>query len=70
MLRQLEVAEFPEIDIETTVTVLLHRFHVGKIELPLEVELCPIGLEAQGWRAAAIRVLREAEARKKPLVVQ
>ena len=56
--------DFPEIDIETTVTELLWRFREGKIALPTEVELCPLGLEADGWRAAARRVLREAAQRK------
>lgn len=60
------VVGFPEIEIESTVTVLLWKFDHGKIPLPLEVELCPIGLEKDGWRAAAVRVLREAaEARQK-----
>jgi hypothetical protein len=56
---------FPEIDIQTTVTVLLRRFHLGKIELPPEVELCPVGLEAEGWRVAAIRTLKEARERNR-----
>lgn len=56
--------DFPEIDIETTVTVLMHRFHTGKLPLPLEVEMCPIGFEAEGWKAAARRVLKEARARQ------
>ena len=62
--------QFPEIDIETTITVLLHRFHHGKIPLPLEVELCPPGREVLGWRAAAIRVLEEAAKAKQQDVVQ
>lgn len=61
--------DFPEIDIETTVTVLLWRFQNYKMPLPIEVELCPIGLEAEGWKAAARRVLLEAKLRERPLIV-
>lgn len=56
--------EFPEIDIQTTVTVLLWRFQQGQIELPTEVELCPVGFEVHGWRAAAIRILKESLGRR------
>lgn len=64
----LEVCPFSEVDIESTVTVLLWRFDHGKIPLPLEVELCPIGSEREGWRAAAIRTLREAAERAQRVV--
>lgn len=57
-------ADFPEIDIETTVTVYLKRFHDGKMPLPLEVEMCPVGFEREGWRAFARRILKEARARQ------
>lgn len=70
MSHQIDTSEFPEIDIQTTVTVLLHRFHTGKIELPVEVDLCLPGFEVIGWRRAAERVLREARAKQKPLVIQ
>lgn len=56
--------EFPEIDIETTVTVGLWRFHNSKMELPVEVQLCPIGMEAEGWRRWAINQLIAAKRRK------
>lgn len=56
--------EFSEMDIEATIVVHLRWFHMGKIELPMEVQLCPIGLEAQGWRIYAIRILREAAKRR------
>lgn len=61
--------DFPEIDIETTVTVLLWRFQNRKMELPIEVELCPPGMEVEGWKAAARRVLLEAKKRERPLIV-
>lgn len=61
--------DFPEIDIESTVTVLIWRFQNRKMELPIEVELCPPGMEAEGWRAAARRVLLEARNRERPLIV-
>lgn len=61
--------DFPEIDIETTVTVLIWRFQNRKIPLPIEVELCPIGMEAEGWRAAARRTLLEAKNRERPLSI-
>ena len=51
--------DFSELEIETTVTVLLHKFQIGKIELPMEVALCLPGMEATGWRAAARRVLKD-----------
>lgn len=57
--------DFPELDIEATVVVLLHRFNRGQIELPVEVELCPPGLEGKGWRAAAVRTLKEARERER-----
>lgn len=70
MHRQIETSEFPEIDIETTITVLLHRFHTGQIELPQAVELCLPGFEAIGWRQEALRILREARAKQQqPLIV-
>lgn len=59
------VADFPELDIEATVAVYLKRFHQGKIPLPVEVELCPPGFEAEGWRAFARRILREARERNR-----
>lgn len=63
------LSEFPEIDIETTITVGLYRFHNRKMELPLEVQLTPPGLEAEGWRRWAIKVLQEAKARKEAEVI-
>lgn len=61
----LDPTGFSEMDIEATVVVHLKWFHQGKIALPMEVELCPIGLEAQGWRAYALRILREAAEKRR-----
>lgn len=49
---------FSEIEIQTTVTVGINLFQNRKMELPLEVHLCPPGLEAVGWRRWAEKVLR------------
>ena len=51
--------EFQDIELQTTVTVLLRAFDYGKIPLPTEVELCLPGFEVSGWLAAATRHLRE-----------
>lgn len=51
---------FSEVEIETTITVGLWRFQNSKMELPTEVELCLVGQEAHGWRAWAIKTLRQA----------
>lgn len=49
---------FSEMEIQTTVTVGLHLFHSNRMALPLEVHLCPPGMEAHGWRRWAEKVLR------------
>lgn len=64
------LTEFPEIDIETTITYGLYKFHNRKMELPLEVQLTPPGLEAEGWRRWAINVLIEAKKRhERPVAI-
>lgn len=50
---------FQEVEIQTTMLVLLWRWKHDKIPLPAEVELCLPGMEIEGWRAAAIRTLKE-----------
>lgn len=69
-MTEIILTEFPEVDIETTITVGLYRFHNRKMELPIEVQLCPIGLEKEGWRRWAIKVLQEAKKRnERPVAV-
>ena len=51
---------FPEIDIESTVAVLIWKVTNNKMEVPREVTFCLPGTEPKAWREAAIRTLREA----------